>query len=211
MIQVSEEEKYPVLIDQLNQREGAIIVFVKTKYGADKLAAKLRKEKHDAEAIHGDLRHNKRERVINAFRNSKYRVLVATDVAARGIDISHVRHVINYDLPQCEEDYLHRIGRTARAGAEGAALCLVSPADRGKWRAISNMMNPGAKAPGTSNPEKKRRKSSDNFGRGYNGYNNDNRNSDNRKGARDRRKPHYNTNDAPRGNNYPKFKSRKIA
>lgn len=147
VVQISEAEKYPKLLDELNQRNGSIIVFVKTKINAEKMAKRLQEEDHKADALHGDLRHNKRERVIQAFRNQKYRILVATDVAARGLDIPHIEHVINYDLPQCPEDYIHRIGRTARAGAEGDAVCFVSPADRGKWNAIHRLIHPGVPLP----------------------------------------------------------------
>jgi superfamily II DNA/RNA helicase len=146
-IQVEESEKYGKLISELDQRQGSIIVFVKTKYGAEKLAVKLRKENHSADAIHGDLRQNKRDSVIRAFRDQKYRIMVATDIAARGLDIPHIEHVINYDMPQCPEDYIHRIGRTARAGAEGSAVNLISPLDGTKWRAIHRMLNPGEKLP----------------------------------------------------------------
>ena len=138
-----ESDKYPELLTQLEERDGTVIVFVKTKYGADRLASKLSRADYSADAIHGDLRHSKRERVIKAFRNKQYRILVATDIAARGIDIPHIEHVINYDLPQCAEDYVHRIGRTARAGAEGSAMCFVTPADGRKWSAIERLMNPG--------------------------------------------------------------------
>lgn len=141
---LNEADKYPELLTQLNERQGSVIVFVKTKFGTEKMAAKLVKEGHSADAIHGDLRQNKRDRVIAAFRNKKYRILVATDVAARGLDIPHIEHVINYDLPQCAEDYIHRIGRTARAGATGSALNLVSPSDKRKWNAIDQLLNPGA-------------------------------------------------------------------
>ena len=143
MVRVSDAEKPQRLLSELNERTGSIIVFMKTKHSADKMATKLSKEGHSAEAIHGDLRQNKRERVITNFRNKKYRILVATDVAARGLDIPHIEHVINYDLPQCAEDYIHRIGRTARAGAEGSAMCLVTPSENGKWNAINRLMNPG--------------------------------------------------------------------
>ncbi len=142
ILRISEAEKYPNLLSQLDEREGSIIVFVKTKHGAKKMAAKLSKKGHSADAIHGNLRQNKRNYVMAAFRNKKYRVLVATDVAARGLDIPHIEHVINYDLPQCAEDYIHRIGRTARAGADGSALNLVTPADKSKWRAIDCLLNP---------------------------------------------------------------------
>ncbi len=145
IIRVDDAGKYAELIKQLDTRAGSIIVFVKTKYGTERLAKRLNKEDFDAEAIHGDLRQNQRNRVIQEFRDKKYRILVATDVAARGLDIPHIEHVINYDLPQVPEDYIHRIGRTARAGAEGSALCLISPADGEKWYAIQKLMNPGSR------------------------------------------------------------------
>jgi superfamily II DNA/RNA helicase len=140
IIKVAQPQKYDVLTQQLDQRGGSIIVFVRTKHGCDRLAAKLERENHSAAAIHGDLRQNKRDKVIRNFRDKRTRILIATDVAARGLDIPHIEHVINYDLPQCPEDYIHRIGRTARAGAEGAALCLISPDEGGKWAAIERLM-----------------------------------------------------------------------
>lgn len=142
----SQAEKYTQLTQELDKRTGSVIIFVKTKFGADKLAQKLDKAGHTAEAIHGDLKQRQRDRVITGFRASKYRILVATDIAARGLDIPHIEHVINYDLPQCPEDYIHRIGRTARAGAEGSALCLISPDDRGKWTAIKRLIDPSSAA-----------------------------------------------------------------
>lgn len=145
VIFVEDEGKLEALDKELDERKGSIIVFVKTKYGTEKLAKKLNDRDHSAQAIHGDLKQNKRDRVIQDFRASKYRVLVATDVVARGLDIPHIEHVINYDLPQAPEDYIHRIGRTARAGAEGSALCLISNADRRKWHAITRLINPGEK------------------------------------------------------------------
>lgn len=159
IMHISEEDKYEQLLTQLEKREGSIIVFVATKRGADKMVIKLRGENHKADAIHGDLRQNKRDKVIRGFRDKKYKVLVATDVAARGLDIDHVEHVINYDLPQCPEDYIHRIGRTARAGAEGDALNLITPKDRSKWRAIHRLMNPDVpleRMPGEDRGGKKR-------------------------------------------------------
>ena len=145
VVHLKEQEKHPRLLDELNARKGSVIIFMKTKFGTEKMAKKLIAEGHSAVAIHGDLQHRKRERVIKAFRNKKYRVLVATDVAARGLDIPHIEHVINHDVPQCPEDYLHRIGRTARAGAEGEAICFVSGEDRRKWDAVNRLMNPDAK------------------------------------------------------------------
>ena len=145
IVRTSETEKYGVLIEQLDLREGAVIIFVKTKIATEKLATKLRDHGYSADAIHGDLRQRNRERVIRSFRNRKHRILVATDVAARGLDISHVECVINHDLPQCEEDFIHRIGRTGRAGLEGTAVSLITPQDHLKWKNICKMMNPGVK------------------------------------------------------------------
>lgn len=144
IIHTSHSEKFTHLLRELNEREGSVIVFVKTKMGAEDLKERLCDEHHLADAIHGDLHQRKRERVVKSFRANKSRIMVATDIAARGLDVPHIRHVINYDLPQCPEDYIHRIGRTGRAGADGSALCLLAPDDRHKWRAINQLMNPGA-------------------------------------------------------------------
>jgi ATP-dependent RNA helicase DeaD len=141
ILYVSEAEKHNQLTFQLEKREGSVIVFVKTKSGAEKIAKRLQQESHSADAIHGDLSHHKRQSALIGFRNRRYRIMVATDVAARGLDIAHVKHVINYDLPQCPEDYIHRIGRTARAGEEGSSLCLITPSDKGKWIAIDRLIN----------------------------------------------------------------------
>lgn len=139
-ISVSSKDKYSQFLSQIEQREGSIIVFIKTKSDADKMAARLRENNHTADAMHGDLRQRQRDRVIRFFKNKKNRIMVATDVAARGLDIPHIEHVINYDLPHCAEDYVHRIGRTARAGANGSALNLVSPDDDRKWKQICKLM-----------------------------------------------------------------------
>lgn len=144
-INVTDDTKYDHLLKQVNEREGSVIIFVKTKFGAEKLAKRLRKDKHSADAIHGDLRQNQRDRVIKAFRDMKHRILVATDIAARGLDIPHIEHVVNYDLPPVPEDYIHRIGRTARNDAEGNAVNLISPADGEKWDAIARLLDPNAK------------------------------------------------------------------
>lgn len=142
IIHLKEAEKYKRLTQQLNSNSGSVIVFVKTKRGADHLSFKLNKENYNTNAIHGDLRQHKRDRVIKAFRNKKYRIIIATDIAARGLDIPHIEHVINYDLPQCPEDYIHRIGRTARAGASGSAVCFISPQDSGQWKRIHRLIHP---------------------------------------------------------------------
>jgi ATP-dependent RNA helicase DeaD len=144
-LQVYKENKYDELIDQLLARKGSILVFVKTKRNADRMVKKLKEEAHSADAIHGDLRQSKRDRVINAFRKGAKRILVATDVAARGLDIPLIQHVINYDLPQVPEDYVHRIGRTGRAGSEGSALTFLTPDDRSMWNSISKLIDPNFK------------------------------------------------------------------
>lgn len=145
LIKTTDAAKYGELINQLQNREGSVLVFVKTKYGAERLAQKLAKENQAADAIHGDLRQSRREKVIAGFRQRKFRVLVATDIAARGLDIPHIESVINYDLPQCPEDYIHRIGRTARAGAAGTAVNLLTPKDASRWKEIYKLMNPTAR------------------------------------------------------------------
>ena len=146
ILMVEKREKHSRLVNELKKRKGSVLIFLKTKRSTDKMATKLIDTGHSARALHGDLRQNKRNDVIEAFRNKKYRILVATDVAARGLDIPHIEHVINYDLPQCAEDYIHRIGRTARAGAKGAALNFVTPSDKEQWRAIEHFLKTGSKA-----------------------------------------------------------------
>lgn len=160
IIRLSNEDKYRTLTQELESRGGSVIVFVKTKHGADRLAKKLCQEDFKADAIHGDLRQSRRDRVIVNFRKKAFRILVATDVVARGLDIPHIEHVINYDLPQVPEDYIHRIGRTARAGAVGSSLCMITPQDGRKWHAIEMLMDPGAKPEKSAQPSR-RSKSSD--------------------------------------------------
>ena len=146
IVHTSDDKKYDLLVKEIGEREGSIIVFVKTKRGAEKLSIRLNKHNIASDAIHGDLKQSKRDRVIGAFRAQKHRILVATDVAARGLDIDHIRHVVNYDMPHAAEDYIHRVGRTARAGATGSAISMISPEDKGKWRAIQRLINPGDKS-----------------------------------------------------------------
>ncbi|WP_341749166.1 DEAD/DEAH box helicase [Candidatus Tisiphia endosymbiont of Sialis lutaria] len=170
-LRVSDKEKFPELIKQLKQRDGSIIIFVKTKRGADQLAKMLKFEDHKAEAIHGDLTQGRRDHVIASFRSSRHRIMVATDVAARGLDIPHTQHVINYDLPMSPEDYLHRIGRTGRAGLSGCALSFISPEDNIRWKAIDRLMNQGES---TSREEMTGNK---NRRRPFNGNNSNNNNN----------------------------------
>ena len=144
---VNQKEKFQELKLELLERNGSVILFVKTKRSADKIALQLRKDKFSAEAIHGDLRQSKREKVLLKFRKNMFQILVATDVAARGLDIPHIEHVINYDIPQNPEDYIHRIGRTARAGAKGSALTFLTSADAKNWYLIEKLINPNVELP----------------------------------------------------------------
>lgn len=117
------------------------LVFSRTKHGAEKLMKQLVATGFTAVSIHGNKNQSQRERAIKAFRSGKARVLVATDVAARGIDIPGVSHVYNFDLPEVAENYVHRIGRTARAGAEGEAIAFCSPEEIGLLRAVEKLMH----------------------------------------------------------------------
>ncbi|WPX97021.1 DEAD/DEAH box helicase [Candidatus Bandiella euplotis] len=137
-------KKYEDLIAELDKRDGSILVFVNTKIGAAKLTEKLARNNHSVATLHGDIEHRKRERVIGEFRAGNFRIMVATDVASRGLDISHIKHVINYDIPRSHEDYIHRIGRTARAESTGTALNFILPEEIKKWKIIERLMNPGS-------------------------------------------------------------------
>ncbi len=146
LVKTSESDKYPNLVEQIKDKSGSTIIFVKTKVSADRLATKLCRDSIEADAIHGDLRQGKRQAIIRSFRNEKFKILVATDVAARGLDVPHIENVVNYDLPQCPEDYIHRIGRTARAGASGIAINLITPQDGRRWKDIHKLLNPNEKS-----------------------------------------------------------------
>ena len=116
------------------------LIFTRTKHGADKVVKSLLKAGIPAEAIHGNKSQNQRERVLADFRNGKLRILVATDIAARGIDVDGVSHVVNYDLPNIPESYVHRIGRTARAGADGIAISFCDHEEAAFLRDIQRMI-----------------------------------------------------------------------
>ena len=120
---VEKKEKKDLLIHLLkNPAIESVLIFTRTKYGADKLARILNKSEIRAEAIHGNKSQNARQRALTGFKSHDLRVLIATDIAARGIDVEQLSHVINYELPNIPETYVHRIGRTGRAGHDGIAL-----------------------------------------------------------------------------------------
>lgn len=124
------EEKKKSLLESVQADHEAIIIFVKTKSKTEEIADLLEELGHAVDCLHGDLKQSVRSKVISKFRDKKYKILVATDVAARGLDIPHISLVINFDMPMCFEDYVHRIGRTNReSGASGYILNFVSPVD----------------------------------------------------------------------------------
>jgi len=116
-----------------------VLIFVRTKHGADRLAKQLQKDGLTTAAIHGDKAQGARQRALDEFKQGKVRILVATDIAARGLDISELPYVVNYDLPQVAEDYVHRIGRTGRAGLSGMAVTLVGPDELGALQDIEKL------------------------------------------------------------------------
>jgi superfamily II DNA/RNA helicase len=139
---LTEKASKPALLAEVLKGENIdrVLVFTRTKHGADKVVRGLQKAGHAAEAIHGNKSQNQRERVLAAFRDGKLRTLIATDIAARGIDVDGVSHVVNYDLPNIPESYVHRIGRTARAGAEGVAISFCDHEERAYLRDIERLI-----------------------------------------------------------------------
>ena len=129
-----------MLLDLLDKEDfDRVLVFTRTKRGADRIAHVLEKRSHKSNRIHGDRSQSQREAALRSFKSGHTNVLVATDVAARGIDIDSVSHVINYDIPEAPEDYVHRIGRTGRAGNKGRAITLFTIAEEHSMRAIEKL------------------------------------------------------------------------
>jgi ATP-dependent RNA helicase RhlE len=131
-----QDQKLGLLDQMLRQEEGTFLVFSRTKHGADRISKKLEKLGHDADVIHGDRSQSQRTAALKGFANGKHRVLVATDVAARGIDVNDIAHVVNYDLPNASDDFVHRIGRTGRAGKKGVATTFVMPQEKSDARKL---------------------------------------------------------------------------
>ena len=139
--EVAQDGKFDLLRHILGGDTGPVLVFARTKHGADKLAKKLAQNGVKAAAIHGDRSQNQRNQSLRGFQDGYYRVLVATDVAARGIHVDGIAHVINYDLPQVPEDFIHRAGRTARAGARGIASLFSTAAERSDVKKIERTLS----------------------------------------------------------------------
>ncbi len=158
IIQVDFKDKDACVIDELNARTGSIIVFVKTKHRTDLLKKHLTDYGFEVGLIHGGRTQGQRNQAIRSFKNGKIRILCATDVAARGIDVPHVEHVINFDLPMQDEDYVHRVGRTARNGAEGEAVSFVTPQEHRDWNRIAKKFEIPDLLPESPRKEKRGRK-----------------------------------------------------
>ena len=136
-----ERQNKPRLLEKiLNEYRGSVLVFSRTKFGAHKISANIRAMEHTTAEIHSNRSLPQRREALEGFKNGKYRVLVATDIAARGIDVKGIELVLNYDLPQSSEDYVHRIGRTARAGGTGHAISFATPDQRGNVRGIERLI-----------------------------------------------------------------------
>jgi superfamily II DNA/RNA helicase len=130
-ISVTADKKSDALVELLQREQGKTLVFVRTKRGADRLAWKLRQQGIKCVAMHGDLSQPIRERALRDFESGKTEVLVATDIAARGLDLERISHVVNYDPPEDDKAYVHRVGRTARAGRTGTGVTFVTPEQQG--------------------------------------------------------------------------------
>jgi ATP-dependent RNA helicase RhlE len=130
LYEVEQDRKLGLLNNMLREQDGSFLVFARTKHGADRLTKKLQQEGVKTAVIHGNRSQNQRNMALKGFQNGQYRVLVATDVAARGIHVEGISHVVNYDLPQAPEDFIHRVGRTGRAGARGTASTFATRQER---------------------------------------------------------------------------------
>ncbi len=139
--EVEADMKLGLLTELLVQEQGAFLVFARTKRGTDRLAQNLAKSGVKAARIHGDRTQAQRNQALSGFKDGSYRVLVATDVAARGIHVDGIAHVVNYDLPQAPEDFIHRAGRTGRAGAHGTASTFSTRSERSEIRRIERALS----------------------------------------------------------------------
>jgi ATP-dependent RNA helicase RhlE len=138
--EVSTDKKLPLLEHLLRSEAGSFLVFVRTKHGAERIAKKLTHSGWNATRIHGDRTQAQRSAALRSFSQGQHRVLVATDVAARGIDVAHIAHVVNYDMPKMAEDFVHRVGRTGRASKSGVASTFAAPEERGDLRRIERAL-----------------------------------------------------------------------
>ena len=141
IINIDHNKKYKELLTQLSNRSGSVLIFAKTKHGTQRMAKNLTNDGFKADALNGNLNQNKRDKVMNNFRLKKFKILVATDIAARGIDVSKLSLVINYDIPNVPETYIHRIGRTGRAQEVGEAITFCSSSETNFLKNIQKLIN----------------------------------------------------------------------
>jgi ATP-dependent RNA helicase RhlE len=139
--EVEQDRKVGLLQHMLKNQDGSFLVFARTKHGADRLAKRLETGGVKSTAIHGNRTQSQRNRALKGFQQGEFRVLVATDVAARGLHVDGIAHVVNFDLPQAPEDFIHRVGRTGRAGARGTATTFGTKSERGEIRKIERALN----------------------------------------------------------------------
>jgi ATP-dependent RNA helicase RhlE len=139
--EVEQDRKLSLLEKMLQEERGSFLVFARTKHGADRLAKKLERSGSKATSIHGNRTQSQRNLALRGFQDGLYRVLVATDVAARGVHVEGIAHVVNYDLPQVPEDFIHRAGRTGRAGFRGTASTFSTRSERGEIRKIERLLD----------------------------------------------------------------------
>ena len=142
-VSVTANTKIDTLVEQIRSSDGLTLVFTRTKRGADRLAQKLGRQNVPAVAMHGDMSQNARERALARFESGKVKTLVATDVAARGLDLDDVTQVINFDPPEEDKDYVHRTGRTGRAGRDGTAVTLVLPEQQAETSRVARRLGHG--------------------------------------------------------------------
>jgi ATP-dependent RNA helicase RhlE len=138
--EVEQDRKFSLLEKMLQEERGSFLVFARTKHGADRLATKLARGGSKATSIHGNRSQSQRNLALRGFQEGSFRVLVATDVAARGVHVEGIAHVVNYDLPQVPEDFIHRVGRTGRAGLRGVASTFSTRSERGEIRKIEQLL-----------------------------------------------------------------------
>jgi ATP-dependent RNA helicase RhlE len=162
----SHDRKTDLLVSLLRSETNTVLVFTRTKHRADRLGRALGSAGHKVAVLHGDRNLSQRRAALDGFKRGTFRILVATDIAARGIDVANIGHVVNYDLPYCPEDYVHRIGRTARMNATGRATSFVTAEDHVQLRAIEQLLGQsvplaaGSQAPAHSSHRSESLKSS---------------------------------------------------
>jgi ATP-dependent RNA helicase RhlE len=139
--EIPKDSKFAMLRHLLDRQEGTFLVFSRTKHGADRLSHQLERAGYRSAAIHGNRTQNQRNHALKGFQSGAFRVLVATDVASRGIHVDGISHVVNFDLPQLPEDFIHRVGRTGRAGQKGIASTFITPGERSEVRRIEKEIN----------------------------------------------------------------------